>query len=77
MNNLNEISEFLAEHSEIRELCNNDFTVRAWFSMAQGGNIDLETTLLGIILGLAKEKKNYFDELVKAKQREMPRNAII
>lgn len=59
------LRKVLSRNKDLYHAFMNDATVHAWFRMAELSSCTLEEAYIGIIVELAREKKKYFDEVVK------------
>lgn len=59
------LHKLLVEHEELKHWFQHDATVHSWLKMAEMGHCTVEDALIGIVVNVTKEKKGYFDEVVK------------
>lgn len=65
MSNEAKIQQLFAEHDELRKAFENDASVYAWLKQCRLDRCTVEEALIGVIVYLAREKKQYFDEVVR------------
>jgi len=76
MSETDKLNKMLAEHYELQALFERDVNVHAWFSMVYAGKCTLEEAMIGLVIVAVKEKRAYFDKIVKMKQLTVERNQV-
>lgn len=61
------LNAILSDHHELQALAERDVNVHAWFQMVYAGKCTVEEALIGLVVTVTKEKRRYFDMIVKLK----------